>query len=318
MQILPITILKEFTGKGEKVMTYVCFDIGGTSTKYALIQQDGWILSRGSTPTIHTSTEEFVDFLVKKVTSYEKLTTIEGIGVSIPGIVEKRTGKTIMAGAIRHLYGKNIKNLLSDYFPYPIHVENDARCALMAEMTMGSARGLDDVVLMTIGTGIGGAVAYDGNILYGKSYKAGEFGMMRLDVANQPETTMHELASTLALINKYKKVKSISPNILLDAQTIFNAMEKDEETAEVVDEWISYLAAGLFNVAAFFNPEKILIGGGVSANPKLLPMIYEKLKENPHWTDYEADIEIAKFKNDAGVIGALSFLLKNLDQQRVS
>lgn len=295
-------------------MSYVCFDIGGTAIKYVLIEESGEIVSRGSSPTNQTSTEEFVQFLVQKVKRYEKTHIIEGIGISVPGIVEKETGRSITAGAITHLYGRNIKEILNSYFSYPVHVENDARCALKAELSRGSAQGLDDVLLMTIGTGIGGAVAYDGRIIYGKNYKTGEFGMMRLEASEHPSQTMHEVASTSALIKGYKKLKQMDTTVLVDAKAIFSEMSTDKEVAEVVDKWLDYLTAGIFNVAASFNPERIVIGGGISANPILLPMIKRKLILNPHWEDYQTQVATATFKNDAGVMGALAFLL---EKQRV-
>lgn len=293
-------------------MSYVCFDIGGTAIKYVLIDKDREILSRGSAPTVLSSTEEFIHFLIEIINQYEKNHKIDGIGISIPGIVEKGTGKSITAGAITHLYEKNIKDILSSHFSYPIHVENDARCALKAELSKGSAEGLDDVVLMTVGTGIGGAVAYNGHIVYGKNYKAGEFGMMRLEVDEHPTMTMHELASTSALVKRYKKLKQIDATKLIDARLIFEEMNTDDEVAGIIDKWLDYLTAGIFNVAASFNPERIVIGGGVSANPKLLPMIKDKMVVNPHWQYYESDIAIATYHNDAGVIGALAFLLERV------
>ncbi|PRY80994.1 ROK family protein [Alkalibacterium olivapovliticus] len=288
-------------------MAIVCFDIGGTDIKYALISDEGEIQSRGSTPTVQTSTEEFISVLVKKIRNYENRTAISGVGISIPGIVDNRSGQTITAGAIWHLYNKNIKKLLSEHFSYPIHVENDARCALVAEMTSGAAKGLQDVVLMTIGTGIGGAIAFNGEIIYGKDFKTGEFGMMRLDIGHHPDGTMHELASTSALIKSYKEKKFLFPSTLVDAKLIIDEISFERETAELVDEWITYLAAGVFNIAASFNPQKIVIGGGISANQKLLPMLLKKLESNPHWNDYKTAIETAFYKNNAGLIGAYSF-----------
>ncbi|MCC5895940.1 MAG: ROK family protein [Alkalibacterium sp.] len=293
--------------KGVFDMAIVCFDIGGTDIKYALISDEGEIQSRGSTPTVQSSTQEFISLLVKKIRNYENRTAISGIGISIPGIVNNQTGKTITAGAIRHLYNKNIKRLLAEHFVYPIHVENDGRCALVAEMTSGAAKGLQDVVLMTIGTGIGGAIAFNGKIIYGKDFKTGEFGMIRLDVGNHPDGTMHELASTSALIKSYKEKKFLFPSTLVDAKLIFDEISRDQEIADLVDEWVTYLAAGVFNIAASFNPQKIVVGGGISANQNLLPLLLEKLEKNPHWKDYKTDIEPAFYKNNAGLIGAYSF-----------
>lgn len=301
-------------------MAVICFDIGGTNVKYALIK-DGKIYSKNSIPTIHTSTEEFLQYMVKVIRQFERTNEIKGIALSVPGIVERETGKSITAGAVRHLYGKNLKQLLKAYFSYPIYIENDAKCALKAELTMGNAKGFKDVVLVTIGTGIGGAIAYDGKMIYGKEYKAGEFGMMRMDIGLNPDRTMHELASTSALIIDYKKKKQLPNSDLVEARVIFQEQTVDSETAEVVNAWITRLAFALFNVIVSYTPEKLLIGGGISANPLLLPMIQEELHKNPQWKDFETTIEITEFKNDAGIMGAYSFLveesLKNSLKERL-
>ncbi|WP_080145902.1 ROK family protein [Marinilactibacillus piezotolerans] len=293
-------------------MSYVCFDVGGTNIKYALVNE-GLIVEKGSAATIHSSTEEFVQFLVHIIKKFEQNHRLQGIGLSVPGTVEKGTGYFITAGAVKHLYGKNLKELLAETFSYPIYVENDAKCALMAEMTSGKAKGLQDVVLVTIGTGIGGAIAYDGKMLYGKTYQAGEFGMMRMDIKSRPDDTMHELVSTAALIKRYKDKKQIEASVLVDAQDIMAEQSSNAETAQIVEEWISDLAFALFNVIVCYTPEKLIVGGGISADPTLLPRVREKLKENPHWVDFETEIETAAFKNDAGIIGAYGFLKENID-----
>jgi beta-glucoside kinase len=294
-------------------MKYVCFDIGGTNVKYGLLDQQGNLLSQGSFPTIHSSKEEFVESLVLKIKKYEKKEEISGIGISLPGVIEPHTGKALTAGALYHLYGENIKDILSSHFSYPINVENDANCALMAEYLNGEAQELDDVVLVTIGTGIGGAILSQGKIVYGRDYKAGEFGMMRINVINQPDVTLHELASTSALINLYREKKSLSHCVLIDGEKILREMETDTEVREVVNEWLRYLATGLFNIVVSFNPQKLILGGGISANPKLLSLVEGILKDNPHWQDFQVDIQLAKYRNDAGLIGALSSLVTYID-----
>lgn len=293
-------------------MNVVCFDIGGTAVKYGLLSKYGKILSQGSFPTIHTSKEEFVGSLAQKIKQYELKGKIGGIGISIPGVVEVETGKTITAGALYHLYGENIKVLLSEQFAYPIRVENDANSALLAETLSGAAKGMKEAILVTIGTGIGGAILSSGKIVYGNEYKAGEFGMMRLDLINQPDVTLHELASTSALIRFYKEEKNLSRNTLVDAREILREMETDERIYRIVNQWASYLATGLFNIIVAFNPQKLIIGGGISANTKLLPLIQFHLNKNPHWQDFEVAIEMAKYRNDAGLIGALASLLHTI------
>lgn len=302
--------------EGIVFMAYICFDIGGTNVKHALVDEKGTIIEQGFFPTIHTSAEAFIAALVEQIHVYEEKSTIQGVALSIPGIVERGTGRTITAGAILHLFDKNIKQLLLQYITYPIYVENDAKCALMAELTFGAAKELRDVVLMTVGTGIGGAVAYDGQILYGNDYRIGEFGMMRMGVDQDPNKTMHEFASTASLIREYKKLKNVSQETFVDAKTILEEMESERAVYELVEQWTQYLAAGVFNVAVSFNPQRIVIGGGISANPKLLPMIRKQLEKNTHWNDHRTEIETAVYRNDAGIIGAWIFLLKDIETKK--
>ncbi|WP_208559464.1 ROK family protein [Marinilactibacillus kalidii] len=296
-------------------MAYICFDIGGTNSKHALVNEKGIILKQGFFPTIHTSTEDFVSGLVEQIHLYEAVETIEGVAMSIPGIVKKGTGELITAGALLHLYGENIQDLLLQYISYPVYVENDAKCALMAELTFGAAEGLRDVVLMTVGTGIGGAVAYDRQILYGNEYKIGEFGMMRMDMINEPDKTMHDYASTAALIREFKALKNVSQETFVDARTILEEMETDPVVNELVERWAYYLATGIFNVSVSFNPQRIVIGGGISANPKLIPLIKKQLERNIHWENHRTEIETAIYRNDAGIIGAWIFLTAHINRK---
>ena len=291
-------------------MSYICFDVGGTAIKHALITKDGIILKQNQFPTNHGGKDEFIDSLIIVIKEYEKEDVIEGIGLSFPGVVDPDSGISVSAGALYSLYEENIKKELHEQTNYLVTIENDANCALLAEKFNGKATTDKDVLLVTIGTGIGGALMVQDHVIHGHQFKAGEFGMMRIDFGQQPHTTLHELASTSALVRFYKEAKSISLETVIDAREIFVEMDKDPIVTRVVNRWIDYLVTGIFNMVVFMNPEKVLIGGGISSNPKLIPLIRTALAKNPHWIDFEVPIDSCQHQNNAGILGALYCLLE--------
>lgn len=291
-------------------MYYISFDIGGTMVKYALLDKVGHILKRNQFPTMHSSKTDFYDSLIDIIKQFESDYQINGIGISMPGVIDPSTGKSIMAGALYKLYGENIKKYLENEISYPVYIENDANCALLAEKFRGNARNESNVLLLTIGTGIGGAILVEDSLVHGQGFKAGEFGMMRIDTSRHPNTTLHELASTSALIQFYKEAFNIPEDVGIDGKIIFEKMAKDKMVKEIVNQWLHYLVTGIFNIAVTMNPGKILIGGGISENPKLLPLVLEKIEENEHWNDFKTPIDTCKFKNNSGLIGALYNVLQ--------
>jgi beta-glucoside kinase len=289
----------------------VSFDIGGTFIKHGLLNKKGFILEKDKYPTNHVSKEKFINSLVGIINKYKEKYVIQAIGISIPGVVDSKTGQSILAGALYHLYDENIKELIEKKIDCPVYIENDANCALLAEKYRGNALGSSDIILLTIGTGIGGAIMVSNQLVDGHEFKSGEFGMMHVDISKNPNATLHDLASTSALIKSYKKNMSIPENQAVDGREIFEQMNKNSIVKSTVDMWLTYLSNGIFNMAVFTNPQKILIGGGISENPKLLPLIKEKLTENIHWKDFKTEIETCKFRNDAGLIGAFYNILLN-------
>lgn len=293
-------------------MYFMSFDVGGTFVKYGVLNKDGIILKKDKIPTYHESKELFINSLIEIIKMHEKEYVIQAIGISMPGVIDSKNGQAILAGALYHLYGENIRKLIEEKTNYPVYIENDANCALLAEKYKGNALGLSDIVLLTIGTGIGGAIMVDNQLVNGHEFKAGEFGMMRIDVSNDLNATLHELASTSALIKNYKKNMSIPESQEVDGREVFDQIEKNDIVKSTIDKWLTYLSSGIFNMVVFTNPQRILIGGGVSENPKLLTLIQEKIAENIHWEDFKTEIEVCKFRNDAGLIGAFyNVLLSN-------
>lgn len=289
-------------------LNYICFDIGGTFVKHAVVEANGNILTQDVLPTVHETKDLFVSSLLHIITQYEKNYEVSGIGVSMPGVVDPKVGISITAGAIYSLYGENILEALREAVTYPVTIENDANCALLAEKLNGKAVGNKDIVLLTIGTGIGGAIMVNGQLIHGSQFKSGEFGMMRINHSTNPHQTLHESASTTALIQNYQD--HFGKDETINGKEIMMRMRQDEAVEKVVRKWTENIAVAIFNIAAFMNPEKILIGGGISADPLLLPMIMDAAQQNIHWQDFGVPIEICAHKNNAGLLGALYYLLQ--------
>lgn len=291
-------------------MVYVCFDIGGTLVKHAVYTQAGQLQTSGDYQTPHDSKESFYQKLVEQIQHYEKDYPIAGIGISMPGFIDPKAGRALTAGALYELYEENILAGIQAGLDthYPMAIENDANCAALAEQMSGNAVGLENFLLITIGTGIGGAIVLNGQLYRGNTFRAGEFGQMHIDVSQHPYKTTHELAATSSLVKAYKAHKQLADATYVDARDIILEMAKDQAVKALFDQWIVYLAAVIFNASTFFNPEKILLGGGISANPVLIPAIEAQLAKDPNWEHMRCDLVACQYYNEAGLRGALGLI----------
>ncbi|EOL42648.1 hypothetical protein RV11_GL002970 [Enterococcus phoeniculicola] len=289
---------------------FLCFDIGGTFVKYGLFDQEGKKHKKGKFKTLLRSKDEFIDSLVEQIEKTDTQNQLQGIGLSFPGFVNPETGEAILAGALTPLHGENIYHLLNEKLTkhYPMSIENDANCAALAECFGGQAQGSSDFALITLGTGIGGAIVVDHQILHGHSYRTGELGMMVTDFHESGYKTLHELASTQALVNLYRKQEGISDSIEVLGETIVSRLH-EPKVKKLVQEWAQFVAITIFNTVVMLNPEKILIGGGISQSQEIIKIIIQELTKNSHWVDFQVPVEPCHFFNDSGLIGAY-YLIK--------
>ncbi|WP_162012674.1 ROK family protein [Streptococcus sp. S784/96/1] len=286
-------------------MSYVCLDVGGTAIKYALISEDEKILDHGEVATTKENKEQFIKLLATVIKPYLMKEKILGIGISFPGHIISEVGVALQAGAIDVMSHENIVDLLRVELQtpdLPIGVENDAKCAALAESQSGNAKDCQDFCLITIGTGIGGAIVRDGQVIHGKNYRAGELGMMLVDYSKHHFTNLHRLASTSGLIERYKNLKKIPYEQQIHGSIIFE--DHSEEVEKLLKDWANYVAITIFNTVCQNDPEKVLIGGGISQNPRLLPLVQEALQQNHEWEVFKVPIEICYYHNLAGIMGA--------------
>ena len=216
-----------------------------------------------------------------------------------------------MAGALTSLHGVNIRATLMEsiHRPIPIAIANDANCAALAEMYQGNGQGTEDLVLVTLGTGVGCSIILDGQIREGHRYRAGEAGMMIIDLETSGVTSAHDLASTRALVADYAAKLGKVPEEV-SGEMLF--ADTSPWVQQLLQDWIRKVACVVFNLVTTLDPEKLLIGGGVSLNPKLMPLLKQALKEIPYWQEFEVPVAPCSFHNDAGVIGAYQLIRQEI------
>ncbi|MDM5298761.1 ROK family protein [Bacillus pumilus] len=290
---------------------YMVFDIGGTRTKYGVMDEAGEFMAEGDYKTNCLQLEPFLEAIEDVVKLYQKTWEVQGIAISLPGFVDSQTGYTEFAGAVIALNGQNVKTLLEKRTSLRVEVENDANCAALAEKISGHAKKCDNFVCMTIGTGVGGGIFAGGQLVRGASYRGGEFGMMLTETENGQFTTLNSSASTAGLIRSFKEKQGIPHSVPIEGKMIFEQAKCDPEIQTMIEQWYKRMAIGIYNIATVLNPEKILIGGGVSGRSDLIPNIVKHLHTLHAWKDIRVKIEACHHLNQAGMKGALyHFLMK--------
>ena len=293
-------------------MHYMCFDIGGTSVKFGVADENGKLLLKGEAPNEIQAkgVDGFIESLVSVTNTYRQKYDLQGIAVSTAGVVDLNKGVILYAPKYFPGYpGTALGERLKKHCGLPCAVENDVNAAALGEYWLGAGQGASSLFCITVGTGIGGCTILDGKVIHGSAFCAGEAGLQHIS----SEGTWEEMASTRALIRNVAKAKGL-PETELDGKIIFAmAQNGDSDAAAAIEKQMDDLAAGIANICYILNPERIIVGGGIAAQeaylyPKLdaalrkrlLPFVYERLT-----------LRFAALKNDAGMIGALyTFLMK--------
>lgn len=287
---------------------YLCFDIGGTKVKYGVLLENGDAMFLSSYNTETKDKEKFFMSIIDLIEEHKIQNNIKGVSLCVPGIVNSYKGQVVLCYALRFLEGMNMKEFLEQKCKLRVEIENDANCVALAEKFTGNGKECSDFVCMTIGTGIGGGIFTNGSLVRGSKFMGGEFGFMiteGMDSNNEGMEIINDGGSTKGLINMYKKLKNIDGKVNVDGETIFNEGKNDIEVKKIIDIWYRRIAYGIFNLAGTLNPEKILIGGGVSVRKDFIENIEAYLNKMKWWQDIKVKIEPCYHKNNAGTIGAL-------------
>ncbi len=283
----------------------LAIDIGGTSIKYAVMSEEMEIFSKGKESTPQEGREQLVNALA----SLYRQEPVDGIAISMPGIIDTEMGLCRMGGALRYNDNFNLRAALARYCPVPIHIENDAKCAAMAEAAMGSLKDVDDGFVILLGTMIGGAYIKDKKLCRGKHFSAGEVSYIITDRAGQAnyEGIWGNRCITIALCKIYAERKGL-PESAVDGEAVFAGVNTgDPEALECLRGYAKEIAVQIFNLQTVLDPERFAIGGGISAEPALLQTIREQLdllyERCPYFVP-RAEVVTCQFRNDANLYGA--------------
>lgn len=308
-----------------------CFgvDLGGTTVKLGLFSVDGDILEKWEIPTRKENQGEAIlpdiaeSILEKMNEKGMDRSEVEGIGVGIPAPV-KSDGSVERAVNIGWGY-KNVKQELGALIEgVRIEAGNDANVAAMGEMWLGAGKGEKDIVMVTLGTGVGGGIIVDEKMLVGSTGACGEIGHICVNTDETAGTCgcglrgcleYYSSATGIARMAKERLAENDDETVLRDqevsAKTVFDAVKEGDKVAiEIAEKFGSYLGRGLAAVAAVANPAVFVIGGGVSkAGEILLSFIERPYNEYAFFAEREARFVLAELGNDAGICGAARLVL---------
>lgn len=313
---------------GKREMSY-CFgvDIGGTTVKIGLFRTEGELIDKWEIPS-RTENEgeailpDIAQSVLKKIgeDAYKEETFI-GIGVGVPAPV---TEDGIVNGSANLGWKyKEVKQELETLTGLSVKVGNDANVAALGEMWQGGGSGEQNMVMVTLGTGVGGGVIVNGKVVTGAHGAGGEIGHI---CVNYSETQtcgcgnrgcMEQYASATGIVRlaKEKLEASKEPSVLrekeITAKEVFDAVKAGDKLAqEVAVQFGEYLGSGIANLAAVADPAVIVIGGGVSkAGEVLIPYIQKPYREHAFFANKEVEFVLATLGNDAGMCGAAKLII---------
>lgn len=303
-------------------------DLGGTTVKLGFFNPEGEVLDKWEIPTrkedggkliLPDIAEAIKSKMAKEGISKEE---VLGVGIGVPGPVDS---EGVIYKAANLGWGVfSIKETLTGLLDgIAVEAGNDANVAALGEMWKGGGKGHNDIVAVTLGTGVGGGIIVNGKILTGATGAGGEIGHIHLD-DTEPEVCgcgkcgcLEQYASATGVVRLAKRrlEKDEKDSVLrgkdLNAKVVFDAVkEKDAVAVEIAEQFGEYLGRGLASVACVVNPEVFVIGGGVSkAGPVLIDYIKKPYEEYVFHGCKNAEFALATLGNDAGIYGAAKLVL---------
>ena len=291
-------------------MEYLVLDVGGSAIKYAVMNENAEFIENGSTPTPMDNIENFIDTIGIIYDKYKD--RIKGIAMSMPGRIDSDRGYLFTGGSLEYNTDKKIVDILQKRCPVAITVENDGKCAALAESWKGSLKDCEDGIVVILGTGVGGGIIKNKKLHKGKHFIAGEFSFIFTNNAAFEGTYSHiwgGQGGVSGLCVPVAKAKNL-PLEEVDGIKVFQyANSGDEEVLSILDDYCYRLVLQLYNLQYIYDPEKIVIGGGISKQEILIKYIKDNIEK--HFNNLEPNIMVkpdvgtCQFYNDSNLIGAL-------------
>lgn len=302
-------------------------DVGGTTVKLGFFDREGTLLEKWEIPTRTEDSGSHIlpdvaESIQKKIAEKQlSPADVVGVGIGAPGPIDN---KGVVYKAVNLGWNVfSVKEKLEEYLKLPVMAGNDANVAALGEMWKGGGLGSSNLIMVTLGTGVGGGIIVDGKILTGFTGAGGEIGHIHVEdtetevcgCGNKGCLEQYASATGVARLANRMLARSGKDSILrggrISARTVFDAVKaKDELAMEVADEFGRYLGNGLAAIACVVNPEVIVIGGGVSnAGEILMDYICPYYEKSVFHGSRGVKFSLATLGNDAGIYGAAKLVL---------
>lgn len=307
-----------------------CFgvDIGGTTVKMGLFSTEGELFDKWEIKT-HTENDgeailPDVARSIQKKMQEKKIdwTEVEGVGIGVPAPVNA-------AGVVKNTANlgwgyKAVKGELEELIPgVKVEVGNDANVAALGEMWLGAGRGRKNMIMVTLGTGVGGGVITDGKVIIGENGAGGEIGHICVNYREEESCgcgkkgclEQYASATGITRLAKLRLNKTEDSTVLrggnVSAKAVFDAVKENDAVAiEIAEEFGRYLGYALANLSVIADPAVIVIGGGVSkAGEILLPFVERPFREKAFFANEDTEFALATLGNDAGICGAAKLII---------
>ncbi|WP_195599367.1 ROK family protein [Longibaculum muris] len=289
---------------------YLVIDVGGTYTKYGYYNKEGHCFENGQFETIKTNRMAFYESLEKLVQQNTK-----GIALSMPGILNAQTGEMLAVTLLPFLNHHNIKEELQERTKLPVSIQNDAKCAALGEMWQGSLQNMSNAFMLVFGSGIGGTIIMNGELVDSPRHKAGEVGCLlapeTLDYSSVYNISKSD--SGVALIRDLSQAIGCEP----DGQIVFQKLFDHQEARQIFQAFCRRIAMLIYNLDYLFDLDAVSIGGGISAQEILISTIqeeFQKMRDLHQEDDHQPIIQACTFLNGANLLGALHHYLKTIEK----
>lgn len=282
----------------------LALDLGGTFIKYCLFNENDEFMLKGKEKT-PSNINDFIVIIKELVNHYKP---IEGIAISMPGFIDAKNGYAKTAGALKYLDDTNIVELFHELFHLPTAVENDGKSATLAELETGNLKDVNNGIAIIVGTGIGGGIVINRELLRGRHLIAGELSFMGGNLDDYPSyNSMFAVhCGAYGISSEIEKQADIKNMNGVEAfKRIRNGDKKVEQALKIV---CHRLAVYLYTLQVIIDPDKFVIGGGISEEPLFLKYILDEVNSiylKNEDLPVKPKVDVCLYRNDANLLGAL-------------
>ncbi len=284
-------------------------DVGGTFIKSAILDESGAILKRGRVETNADRGPDRVIANIIKSIEYVWSDDVKAIGIGMPGLVDMETGIVRIPPNFKDWYEVNLAEAIREKFIVDVYIGNDANNYALGEWRFGAGKGYKNLIVLTLGTGIGGALILDGKLYTGSRFAAGELGHMSIEI-DGPQCNCGNRGCLESFIGTNYFLRRA--NLLLKrefklVEEVYNlALEGNKVAKELFNEFGRYLGVAITNYIHIFDPDVIILGGGVSKSFELFKksMFDEIEKRVMKIPGRENLVLTATLEDDAGILGS--------------